>query len=379
MNVVNFGSNYQIYGEDVQTYKRLPTMSYEVCFNKNTGFFLSSRPDLLINEEKVYGSHERKANKVMNSFKLTDRNFGLILSGQKGAGKSLFARILAQKGIESSMPVILVNDYIPGIEDFIGSIEQEIIVIFDEFEKNFAKPNNEENFDPQEKLLSLFDGMNNGKKLFVITCNKTTSLNEYLMNRPGRFHYHFKINAPTEEEIKEYMHDKLKEEYYPMIERVVNFSKVTNVTYDFLRAMAFEINQGSSFEEMLDDLNINQSNDVEFDLIVTTKSNKIYTANNCTLDPLRDDKRWINAYNMTESYRYLSFLIDMSKVRFVNNNLYINGCDTEIRIDEDDFYEYSGEERKQKIDEWYRDHEVSHIVAKPIVTYNQAGFNKFTF
>lgn len=39
MNVVNAGSRFQIYGEDVKTYKRLPIMSFEVSFNKMTGFF----------------------------------------------------------------------------------------------------------------------------------------------------------------------------------------------------------------------------------------------------------------------------------------------------------------------------------------------------
>lgn len=81
MNIVNAGSHYQIYGEDVKTYKRLPLMSFEVCFSKMTGFYLSSRPDLAVNEEKIYGNHEVKVNKVLNSFKYSDRNLGVILSG----------------------------------------------------------------------------------------------------------------------------------------------------------------------------------------------------------------------------------------------------------------------------------------------------------
>ena len=51
MNVVNSGSRFQIYGEDVKTYRTLPVGSYEVEFHKMIGFYLTSRPDLVVNEK----------------------------------------------------------------------------------------------------------------------------------------------------------------------------------------------------------------------------------------------------------------------------------------------------------------------------------------
>ena len=45
MNVVHAGSTYQIYGDSLQTYKELPVGTYEVCFSKMTGFFLTSHND----------------------------------------------------------------------------------------------------------------------------------------------------------------------------------------------------------------------------------------------------------------------------------------------------------------------------------------------
>ena len=33
MNIVNAGSRYQVYGEDVKTYKELPIATYSVGFN----------------------------------------------------------------------------------------------------------------------------------------------------------------------------------------------------------------------------------------------------------------------------------------------------------------------------------------------------------
>jgi len=40
MNIVNAGSRYQVYGEDVKTFRNLPVGSYNVEFNKMTGFYL---------------------------------------------------------------------------------------------------------------------------------------------------------------------------------------------------------------------------------------------------------------------------------------------------------------------------------------------------
>lgn len=253
MNIVVAGPRVQVYGEDVKTYRQLPTGSYDACFDKMTGFFLTPRQDLEAKEGKVYGNHMQKVEKVMRSFAATDRNFGIILSGQKGAGKSLCARLLAERCIQSDIPVITVSMYIPGIADFISSIDQTVAVIFDEFEKTFGA---KDDFDPQEEMLGLFDGMDNGKKLFVVTCNEVRNLNTYLLNRPGCFHYHFTITNPTPEEVGEYLADKLLPQYHNTIEKIVNFSRTIDMTYDFLRALAFDINLGYTLNETLADLNI---------------------------------------------------------------------------------------------------------------------------
>ena len=73
-----------------------------------TGFFLKVRPDLVV-KEPVYGVHPEKAEKVLRSFKVFQRNLGVILSGDKGIGKSLFARLLSAKAVEAGYPVIIVD------------------------------------------------------------------------------------------------------------------------------------------------------------------------------------------------------------------------------------------------------------------------------
>lgn len=163
MNIVHTGNRFQVYGDDVKTYKELPIGTYTIGFHPQMGIWLSVHNNLQIGEEKVYGSHGHKVEKVFNSFDKSERNFGIILSGKKGIGKSLFARMIADAAIKREMPVIVVDSPIPGISNFLSSIEQEVVIIFDEFEKTFAR---NDDGDPQVGLLSLFDGIDNGKKLF---------------------------------------------------------------------------------------------------------------------------------------------------------------------------------------------------------------------
>lgn len=126
------------------------------------------------------------------------------------------------------------------------------MILFDEYDKIF----NDKKYNCQAEMLSLFDGVSAGKKLFVITCNEIQSLSQYLINRPGRFHYHFRFLYPTADEIRAYMEDKLDKQYYDEIENVIAFSVRMNLNYDCLRSIAFELNTGSKFQEAINDLNI---------------------------------------------------------------------------------------------------------------------------
>lgn len=266
MNIVSSGERYMVYGDDVKTYKTLPVDTYQLCFNKMTGFYLTRHEDLTVSE-KVYGPYARKVTKVMKTFKAFDRNMGVILSGPKGVGKSMFARLLAEQGKDANLPLIIVSEAVPGLEDFISSIQQECIVLFDEFEKTF-RTDKDSGYNPQEALLSLFDGIDNGKKLYVVTCNETADLNSYLLNRPGRFHYHFILGTPTGDEVREYMEDNLKGDARQYIEKIVALSSISAFTYDVLRAIAFDLNQGYELTETLLDLNIERERYVNLNMKV---------------------------------------------------------------------------------------------------------------
>ena len=290
MNIVQSGDVFQVFGESLQTFKELPVGTYEVNFSKMMGFFLSTHNDLTVAEEKIYGSTPIKVEKVLKSFGQVERNFGVILSGKKGIGKSLFARQLAVRAKDYNLPLIIVSNYIPGIANFLSSIEQEVIVLFDEFEKTFAKT---EEMQPQEEMLSLFDGIDGGKKLFIITCNEVYKLNSFLLNRPGRFHYHFILGNPNPDEIKEYMMDKLKPEYHHYIKKLVGFSMNVDLTYDVLRAIAFELNNGYPFEETLMDLNISKEDSPKYKIKVEFADGHVRIVDKHRMNLYSSDKEYL--------------------------------------------------------------------------------------
>lgn len=255
MKAVNTGNTFHIYDNSVKLYDSLPPKAYGIDFNPMQGFSLYLLQDIEVSE-RVYGVHETKVTKVLNSFKNFSRSLGVILSGDKGIGKSLFAKMLCKMANEEGYPVIICDNNYPDVARFIESIDQEAVVLFDEFDKTFKKSRNEDKADAQAPLLSLFDGVSMNKKLFCVTCNDMYSLNEYLINRPGRFHYHFRFNYPTKEEIETYMKDHLPADKFSEIEKVVNFSRKVNLNYDCLRSICYELTSCSTFEEAVADLNI---------------------------------------------------------------------------------------------------------------------------
>ena len=253
MHIVESGKRYRIFNNAITTYDQLPPKTYRVDYDPETRIFsLLEAHDFEIPETKIYGQHLDKVKKVLNSMDKMNRNLGVILSGDKGIGKSLFSKCLGLKARKKGIPVILVNEYHEGIANFLEEIEQTVMILFDEYDKTF----DEKKHNCQAEMLSLFDGVSAGKKLFVITCNEIQSLSQYLINRPGRFHYHFRFLYPTADEIRDYMEDKLDKQYYDEIENVMAFSVRMNLNYDCLRSIAFELNNGLKFQEAINDLNI---------------------------------------------------------------------------------------------------------------------------
>lgn len=324
MKIVSTGNTYRIYADDLKTYNKLPAGTYEVCFNKMMGFWLEKKDDIKLNE-KIYGVHNTKADKILKSFKLTDRNLGVILSGNKGIGKSLTAKLMVEKSVKLGYSVILVNECVPGVANYISEIKQECVVLFDEFDKTFKINKRDENGGDQDEFLTLFDGLDQGKKLFIVTANKLSDLSDYLVNRPGRFHYHLRFGYPTVDEIREYLTDKLESQYYDQIEEVIKFSNMTDLNYDCLRAIAFELNMGTPFNEAIKDLNItNYENESRYDITCVLENGMRSTRKNYYLDLDKDYGSVSFTFPSLKDSVYIEF--DPSLAKW-SNDLFCDVCD----------------------------------------------------
>lgn len=270
MRIIKSGTKYSIFDSSIETFDRLPIGTYAVGYNQNEGCFLIRRSDVEVTE-KTYGVHNRKVQKVMESFSTFERSLGVILSGDKGIGKSLFAKKLCENAVQAGYPVVIVDSCLPGIGRFIESIAQECVVLFDEFDKTFR---NTKDDNDQARLLSLFDGTAGGKKLYIVTCNELYGLNNYIVNRPGRFHYHFRFDYPAPADIREYLGDKLDVCYHKQIDSVVEFSRKISLNYDCLRAIAFELNNGLDFADAIADLNIITTEDEKYKVYLVFENGK---------------------------------------------------------------------------------------------------------
>lgn len=269
MRIINYGNKYEIYENDLKTFDQLPAQTYRVEFNKMTGFYLKLTNDFKQLESKLYGSHQQKIKKVFNGYDSHDRALGVILSGDKGIGKSLFTQLLSEQGIKKGLPVIIIDESYPGLPAFLDTIQQECIMVFDEFEKIFENVDDytaENDKTTQHHMLGLFDGMSQQKRMYVLTVNDVFQLSQFLLNRPGRFHYHIRFQYPSISEMEEYLKDKVDPKYHHEVEHVKAFGNKIKLNYDCLRAIAFELNMGYSFEDAISDLNIVNTDSTSYDL-----------------------------------------------------------------------------------------------------------------
>lgn len=253
--IVASGGQIRLYDDSVQTFEELPVGTYAIEFSQMSGYSLRAVEPLGPGHEPIYGSHPSRVERILSGYRAMSRSLGVILSGDKGMGKSLMIRMLAERARDDlGLPTVLVQHSTPALASFLNELG-ECLIVFDEFEKVFA-PDSEGDEGAQNQFLSLFDGLSTTKRLYALSVNNLHRVSDYMLNRPGRFHYHMRFEYPDPQTVERYLRDQVPGAQPEHVDEVVDFSRKYDVNFDHLRAIAFELALGVTFSEVIGDLNI---------------------------------------------------------------------------------------------------------------------------
>ncbi len=247
------------------SFDELPAKVYEMRFDKMRGFFLSISKDRFELPETVFGNVERRADKIINTYNDRSSSTGILMTGDKGSGKSMLAQFACNKLIDVGIPVILISQPFTGPEfNSIVNMIGNCVIMIDEFAKVYSSCEDE---DPQESLLSLMDGTGSSKRMIIMTENKSYMINDFMLNRPGRIFYHFEYGKIEVEVITEYCEYAEVPEIIQGIKDI--WSSSVSFSFDSLKAIVEDWKRyGGSVAEIVEDLNIVvRSKDVHYEVL----------------------------------------------------------------------------------------------------------------
>lgn len=200
------------------------------------GFFLQRVGDMEV-PEVMYGDIVDKCDRIVNTFMDRPSGVGVLLSGEKGSGKTLLAKLVSRRLREMGHPTIIISQphLGDGFNALLKSITQPAMFFYDEFEKIYDDNNK------QSMMLTVLDGFVEGKRLNVVTVNDMWSIHDMMRNRPGRFFYHMRYEGLEPEFIRDYCERNLKQQG---VEDIVRFSSMfSKFNFDILKALVEEMNR----------------------------------------------------------------------------------------------------------------------------------------
>lgn len=287
-----------INAESIKLQEVIPNGIWKYGFSQLGGSYLE-KAEMNLSHGKIYGESEKIANHIVEAYKKSDasKNLGVLMSGGKGLGKSLTAKLIIEQ-LKNEKPIIIVDTYTVDLPDFLNKIENCVIML-DEFEKVIPSENEEEGCGPtgQESLLSVLDGTSGSKgNLFILTVNNTFKIDENMKSRPGRIRYHYRFKTSTKQTILNYCEDMLEDK--SKMEEIANSLIATNfVSMDIITAVVDEVNKfpETPISEILDYMNIEVSEqEALITLVVKNSKEEVVTCEVVrTFRPNKTDEFWV--------------------------------------------------------------------------------------
>lgn len=326
MNIIEIGGEYFFFN-DAKIINRLEVGNYILMKNVRANTFSLKPTEDFKFPDPLYMVEDKICALVKKSFESNENNLGVLLSGLKGSGKSVTAKLIAK---QSNVPVIIIKDKIPISMDlfgFLSGITTPVCLLIDEFEKIFEDSSNEKEYHTQNSFLSYMDGAlsSSNKTLFIFTTNY--HVNKLFINRPSRIKFYKDYGIIDEKLIDMIVSNELKNKNY---EKDLRENIDSNFNLDLLMTIIRDINMldepFSSFKEVYNYrpqlyrytvyievfphekvLNYNEeSNDDNDDELFLQKQEKLME---------KDGKRWIvSTKDVTEKYDHSSSYVNGYRV-----------------------------------------------------------------
>ena len=228
------GSNFKRVEGNISNVESIPVGIYNVDFNPFGGWSLEKIAEKFEFGYKLYGLQNHFIEHVLKTFNNTKGNLGILLNGTKGTGKTVSAKVLANK---LNLPVIIVKSFgenNQGLIEYLSSFNFDCVFFLDEFEKTWSAEDS--------SILQIMDGVYNStyRRIFLLTTNET-SINENLLSRPSRLRYVKEFGNLEREVVEEYLKDNLKNA--ECIDCIVDFVDTLQIsTIDILKTIVEDIN-----------------------------------------------------------------------------------------------------------------------------------------
>ena len=167
-----------------EIHDELPVATYALKSDPTGKLYLEQIEDFAM-PGKLFGSIGKTADRIVNTYGDRTGVTGMLLTGEKGSGKTLLGKKVALDLKEQGQPIIVVNIPISGdsFGIFLQKLGKPVTLFFDEFEKVYNHP------EYQNGLLTILDGVYPIKMLAILTSNDSTKMISPLIDRPGRVYY----------------------------------------------------------------------------------------------------------------------------------------------------------------------------------------------